>query len=71
MCRCWTLDPVDRPSFSKLVAFMEKELAALEERVTFMWKLFLKYGNIAGGYTFTVTSVYSYITILEDPATMK
>lgn len=33
MCRCWTLDPVDRPSFSKLVAFMEKELAALEERL--------------------------------------
>lgn len=36
MCRCWMLDPVDRPCFSKLVAFMEKELAALEERVTFM-----------------------------------
>ncbi|XP_048031027.1 receptor-type tyrosine-protein kinase FLT3 [Megalobrama amblycephala] len=33
MCRCWTLDPVDRPCFSKLVAFMEKELAALEERL--------------------------------------
>ncbi|XP_016363860.1 receptor-type tyrosine-protein kinase FLT3-like [Sinocyclocheilus rhinocerous] len=33
MCRCWMLDPVDRPCFSKLVAFMEKELAALEERL--------------------------------------
>ncbi|XP_067290517.1 receptor-type tyrosine-protein kinase FLT3 isoform X2 [Pseudorasbora parva] len=33
MCRCWTLDPVDRPCFSKLVGFMEKELAALEERL--------------------------------------
>ncbi|XP_052398892.1 receptor-type tyrosine-protein kinase FLT3-like [Carassius gibelio] len=33
MCRCWMLDPVDRPCFSKLVAFMEKELSALEERL--------------------------------------
>ncbi|XP_043082791.1 receptor-type tyrosine-protein kinase FLT3 [Puntigrus tetrazona] len=40
MCRCWMLDPVNRPCFSKLVAFMEKELADLEERL---------YYNI-GGY---------------------
>uniref|UniRef100_A0A8C1VTE9 receptor protein-tyrosine kinase n=1 Tax=Cyprinus carpio TaxID=7962 RepID=A0A8C1VTE9_CYPCA len=33
MCRCWMLDPVNRPCFSKLVAFMEKELSALEERL--------------------------------------
>lgn len=33
MCRCWSLDPADRPCFSKLVAFMNKELADLEERL--------------------------------------
>nr|XP_001921760.3 receptor-type tyrosine-protein kinase FLT3 [Danio rerio] len=41
MCRCWALNPVDRPCFSKIVAFMEKELAALEERL---------YYNV-GGYS--------------------
>ncbi|XP_073687045.1 receptor-type tyrosine-protein kinase FLT3 [Garra rufa] len=40
MCRCWMIDPNDRPCFSKLVAVMEKELAALEETL---------YYNI-GGY---------------------
>ncbi|XP_051969957.1 receptor-type tyrosine-protein kinase FLT3-like isoform X1 [Xyrauchen texanus] len=33
MCRCWSLDLVDRPCFSKLVVYMQKELAALEERL--------------------------------------
>ncbi|KAI7792364.1 putative receptor-type tyrosine-protein kinase FLT3 [Triplophysa rosa] len=42
MCHCWSLDPVDRPCFSKLVAFMEKKLAALEERL---------YYNV-GGYSY-------------------
>ena len=34
MQRCWALEPQDRPCFSKLVVFMENELADMEEKVT-------------------------------------
>lgn len=34
MSRCWALEPQDRPCFSKLVVFMENELAEMEEKVT-------------------------------------
>ncbi|TRY76059.1 hypothetical protein DNTS_012278 [Danionella cerebrum] len=33
MCHCWSLNPADRPCFSKLVAFVENALSALEERL--------------------------------------
>ncbi|XP_076869575.1 receptor-type tyrosine-protein kinase FLT3-like isoform X2 [Brachyhypopomus gauderio] len=33
MRRCWALQPRDRPSFSKLVAFMESQLAHMEEKL--------------------------------------
>ncbi|KAL1248647.1 hypothetical protein QQF64_021965 [Cirrhinus molitorella] len=61
MCRCWMLDPDDRPCFSKLVAFMEKELAALEERL---------YYNV-GGYchndiTYQNAPVTPDATLLEE-----
>lgn len=33
MRRCWALQPQDRPCFSKLVVFMENELAEMEEKI--------------------------------------
>ncbi|KAG9283346.1 receptor-type tyrosine-protein kinase FLT3 [Astyanax mexicanus] len=33
MCRCWALEPKDRPSFSKLVSFMECQLTDVEEQL--------------------------------------
>lgn len=33
MCRCWTLDPGSRPSFSELVSFMCDQLMDREEKV--------------------------------------
>ncbi|KAI4881730.1 hypothetical protein NFI96_026569 [Prochilodus magdalenae] len=33
MCRCWALEPKDRPCFSKLVAFMEHQLTDVEEQL--------------------------------------
>ncbi|XP_062377501.1 receptor-type tyrosine-protein kinase FLT3 isoform X2 [Sardina pilchardus] len=33
MRRCWALEPQDRPCFSKLVVFMENELAEMEEKI--------------------------------------
>ncbi|XP_042562310.1 receptor-type tyrosine-protein kinase FLT3 [Clupea harengus] len=33
MQRCWALEPQDRPCFSKLVVFMENELADMEEKI--------------------------------------
>ncbi|KAG5268774.1 hypothetical protein AALO_G00216300 [Alosa alosa] len=33
MRRCWALEPQDRPCFSKLVVFMENELAEIEEKI--------------------------------------
>ncbi|XP_066534365.1 receptor-type tyrosine-protein kinase FLT3 isoform X2 [Hoplias malabaricus] len=35
MSQCWCLDPRDRPSFSKLVAFMEYQLNDVEEQLYF------------------------------------
>lgn len=59
MCRCWSLDPEDRPCFSKFVAFMEKELAVLEERL---------YYN-AGGYIYN-DIIYQNAPVTPD-ATME
>lgn len=33
MCKCWALDPCDRPSFSKLVSFIGEQLTDREEKV--------------------------------------
>ncbi|CAB1341003.1 unnamed protein product [Coregonus sp. 'balchen'] len=33
MCKCWALEPQDRPHFSKLVAFMDDQLADMEEKL--------------------------------------
>ncbi|CDQ82649.1 unnamed protein product [Oncorhynchus mykiss] len=33
MCKCWALEPRDRPHFSKLVAFMDDQLADMEEKL--------------------------------------
>ncbi|XP_077409823.1 receptor-type tyrosine-protein kinase FLT3-like [Vanacampus margaritifer] len=33
MCKCWALDPGDRPSFSKLVSFMSEHLTDSEEKL--------------------------------------
>lgn len=33
MCKCWALDPCNRPSFSKLVSFMCDQLTDREEKV--------------------------------------
>ncbi|XP_040922128.1 receptor-type tyrosine-protein kinase FLT3 [Toxotes jaculatrix] len=33
MCKCWALDPCNRPSFSKLVSFMCEQLADREEKL--------------------------------------
>ncbi|KAK5877899.1 hypothetical protein CesoFtcFv8_025361 [Champsocephalus esox] len=33
MCKCWALDPCDRPSFSKLVSFMCDQLTDREEQL--------------------------------------
>ncbi|XP_041817621.1 receptor-type tyrosine-protein kinase FLT3 isoform X2 [Chelmon rostratus] len=33
MCKCWALDPCDRPSFSKLVSFMSDQLTDREEEL--------------------------------------
>ncbi|XP_060950012.1 receptor-type tyrosine-protein kinase FLT3 [Limanda limanda] len=33
MCKCWTLDPCDRPSFSKLVSFVCDQLTDREEKL--------------------------------------
>ncbi|CAB1454411.1 unnamed protein product [Pleuronectes platessa] len=33
MCRCWALDPCDRPSFSKLVSFVCDQLTDREEKL--------------------------------------
>ncbi|XP_072545222.1 receptor-type tyrosine-protein kinase FLT3 [Salminus brasiliensis] len=33
MCRCWALEPRDRPCFSKLLAFMECQLTDVEEQL--------------------------------------
>ncbi|KAK3541484.1 hypothetical protein QTP86_027236, partial [Hemibagrus guttatus] len=33
MCHCWALEPKDRPSFTRLVAFMEHQLNDVEERL--------------------------------------
>ncbi|KAI2648986.1 Receptor-type tyrosine-protein kinase FLT3 [Labeo rohita] len=60
MCRCWMLDPVDRPCFSKLVAFMEKELAALEERL---------YYNV-GGYCYN-DIIYQNAPVTPDATSME
>ncbi|XP_051971100.1 receptor-type tyrosine-protein kinase FLT3-like [Xyrauchen texanus] len=56
MCHCWSLDPADRPCFSKLVAFMQNELAAFEERI---------YYNI-GGYCHS-DLIYQNAPVTPDP----
>lgn len=33
MCKCWALDPSNRPSFSKLVSFMCDQLTDREEQL--------------------------------------
>ncbi|KAM4534312.1 receptor-type tyrosine-protein kinase FLT3-like isoform 2-T2 [Odontesthes bonariensis] len=33
MCKCWALDPCNRPSFSKLVSFMYDQLTDVEEKL--------------------------------------
>lgn len=33
MCKCWALDPCNRPSFSKLVSFMSDQLTDREEKI--------------------------------------
>ncbi|XP_044031609.1 receptor-type tyrosine-protein kinase FLT3 isoform X2 [Siniperca chuatsi] len=33
MCKCWALDPCNRPSFSKLVSFMHDQLTDREEKL--------------------------------------
>ncbi|XP_072234196.1 receptor-type tyrosine-protein kinase FLT3 [Leuresthes tenuis] len=33
MCKCWALDPCNRPSFSKLVSFMCDQLTDVEEKL--------------------------------------
>ncbi|XP_062841299.1 receptor-type tyrosine-protein kinase FLT3 [Trichomycterus rosablanca] len=33
MCRCWALEPKDRPCFSKLVSFMEYQLTDVEQQL--------------------------------------
>lgn len=33
MCKCWALDPCDRPSFSKLVSFIGEQLTDREEKL--------------------------------------
>uniref|UniRef100_A0A672ZKY5 receptor protein-tyrosine kinase n=1 Tax=Sphaeramia orbicularis TaxID=375764 RepID=A0A672ZKY5_9TELE len=33
MCKCWALEPSDRPSFSKLLSFMFDQLADIEDKV--------------------------------------
>ncbi|XP_070784269.1 receptor-type tyrosine-protein kinase FLT3 [Enoplosus armatus] len=33
MCKCWALDPCNRPSFSKLVSFMRDQLTDREEKL--------------------------------------
>ncbi|XP_056594086.1 receptor-type tyrosine-protein kinase FLT3 isoform X2 [Triplophysa dalaica] len=56
MSRCWSLDPVDRPCFSKLVAFMEKKLAALEERL---------YYNVGGSHSNDI--IYQNSPVTPEP----
>ncbi|XP_029979596.1 receptor-type tyrosine-protein kinase FLT3 [Sphaeramia orbicularis] len=33
MCKCWALEPSDRPSFSKLLSFMFDQLADIEDKL--------------------------------------
>ncbi|XP_017309341.1 receptor-type tyrosine-protein kinase FLT3 isoform X2 [Ictalurus punctatus] len=56
MCRCWALEPKDRPCFSKLVAFMEFQLSDFEERL---------YYNIKGQKN--CDSVYQNTPVTSEP----
>ncbi|KAB5533244.1 hypothetical protein PHYPO_G00129570 [Pangasianodon hypophthalmus] len=56
MCRCWALEPKDRPCFSKLVAFMEYQLSDVEKQL---------YYNIQGQKS--GDSVYQNAPVTSEP----
>ena len=41
MCKCWALDPCERPSFSKLVSVVCDQLTDREEKVGLLEQSFI------------------------------
>ncbi|XP_026863919.2 receptor-type tyrosine-protein kinase FLT3 isoform X2 [Electrophorus electricus] len=56
MRQCWALQPKDRPCFSKMVAFMETQLADIEEQL---------YYNVRGQQN---SSIYQNAPVISEPA---
>ncbi|XP_061569149.1 receptor-type tyrosine-protein kinase FLT3 [Cololabis saira] len=56
MCKCWGLDPYNRPSFSKLVSFMSNQLTDLEEKL---------YHNMLDQ---TTSDYQNSLVVFDDPA---
>nr|XP_019962663.1 PREDICTED: receptor-type tyrosine-protein kinase FLT3 [Paralichthys olivaceus] len=59
MCKCWALDPCDRPTFSKLVSFMCEQLMDREEKL---------YHNILDQ---TSSDYQNALTVLDISASAK
>ncbi|KAK1806526.1 hypothetical protein P4O66_005037 [Electrophorus voltai] len=61
MRQCWALQPKDRPCFSKMVAFMETQLADIEEQV----HNGCLYYNVRGQQN---SSIYQNAPVISEPA---